>query len=154
MAETQTTWVLTGSTDNFAVTRELGFKLIGFKERRRKQAQSMEVGDRIIFYLTKVMAFGGSVLITSDLFEDREPVWPGKPGSPDPYPWRRETEPELIVAENQWLPAESVKDDLEHIAKWPAEHWKLAFQGQLRTVTDADAALLMKRMASAAGVKA
>ena len=59
MAETQTTWVLTGSTDNFAVTRELGFKLIGFKERRRKQAQSMEVGDRIIFYLTKVMAFGG-----------------------------------------------------------------------------------------------
>jgi hypothetical protein len=154
MAETQTTWVLTGSTDNFAVTRELGFKLIGFKERRRKQAQSMEVGDRIIFYLTKVMAFGGSVLITSDLFEDREPVWPGKPGSPDPYPWRRETEPELIVAENQWLPAESVKDDLEHIAKWPAEHWKLAFQGQLRTVTDADAALLMKRMGSAAGVKA
>jgi len=154
MAETQTTWVLTGSTDNFAVTRDLGFKLIGFKERRRKQAQSMEVGDRIIFYLTKVMAFGGSVLITSDLFEDREPVWPGKPGSPDPYPWRRETEPELIVAENQWLPAESVKDDLEHIAKWPAEHWKLAFQGQLRTVTDADAALLMKRMASAAGVKA
>jgi hypothetical protein len=154
MAETQTTWVLTGSTDNFAVTRELGFKLIGFKERRRKQAQSMEVGDRIIFYLTKVMAFGGSVLITSDLFEDREPVWPGKPGSPDPYPWRRETEPELIVAEDQWLPAESVKDDLEHIAKWPAEHWKLAFQGQLRTVTDADAALLMKRMASAAGVKA
>jgi len=154
MAETQTTWVLTGSTDNFAVTRDLGFKLIGFKERRRKQAQSMEVGDRIIFYLTKVMAFGGSVLITSDLFEDREPVWPGKPGSPDPYPWRRETEPELIVAEDQWLPAESVKDDLEHIAKWPAEHWKLAFQGQLRTVTDADAALLMKRMASAAGVKA
>ena len=154
MAETQTTWVLTGSTDNFAVTRELGFKLIGFKERRRKQAQSMEVGDRIIFYLTKVMAFGGSVLITSDLFEDREPVWPGKPGSPDPYPWRRETEAELIVAENQWLPAESVKDDLEHIAKWPAEHWKLAFQGQLRTVTDADAALLMKRMGSAAGVKA
>lgn len=154
MAETQTTWVLTGSTDNFAVTRDLGFKLIGFKERRRKQAQSMEEGDRIIFYLTKVMAFGGSVLITSDLFEDREPVWPGKPGSPDPYPWRRETEPELIVAEDQWLPAESVKDDLEHIAKWPAEHWKLAFQGQLRTVTDADAALLMKRMASAAGVKA
>ena len=154
MAETQTTWVLTGSTDNFAVTRDLGFKLIGFKERRRKQAQSMEIGDRIIFYLTKVMAFGGSVVITSELFEDREPVWPGKPGSPDPYPWRRETAPELIVAEDQWLPAESVKDDLEHIAKWPAEHWKLAFQGQLRTVTDADAALLMERMGAAAGVKA
>ncbi|MSX02486.1 MAG: EVE domain-containing protein [Actinobacteria bacterium] len=154
MAESPTTWILTGSTGNFEATRELGFKLIGFKERRRKQALSMEVGDRIIFYLTKVMAFGGSVTITSDLFEDRDPVWPGKPGNPDPYPWRRETELELALPEDEWLPAETVKDDLEHIAKWPADHWKLAFQGQLRTISDADAALLMKRMRAAAGVKA
>lgn len=154
MAETQTTWVLTGSTDNFAVTRELGFKLIGFKERRRKQALTMEIGDRIIFYLTKVMAFGGAVTISSDLFEDREPIWPGKPGSPDPYPWRRETEPELIVPEQDWIAAESVKDELEHIAKWPAEHWKLAFQGQLRTISDSDSELLMERMRVAAGAAA
>ncbi len=154
MAESPTTWVLTGSTDNFAVTRELGFKLIGFKERRRKQAQSMEVGDRIIFYLTKVMTFGGAVTISSDLFEDRDPVWPGKPGSPDPYPWRRETEPELTLDEDDWVAAESVKDELEHIGKWPAEHWKLAFQGQLRTVSDSDAKLLMERMRVAAGATA
>ncbi len=154
MAESSTTWVLTGSTDNFAVTRELGFKLIGFKERRRKQAQAMEVGDRIIFYLTKVMAFGGAVTISSDLFEDRDPVWPGKPGSPDPYPWRRATEPELTLDEGDWIAAESVKDELEHIGKWPAEHWKLAFQGQLRTVSDSDAKLLMERMRVAAGATA
>ena len=154
MAERQTTWILTGSTDNFAVTRELDFTLIGFKERRRRQAEEMEVGDRIIFYLTKVMAFGGSVTITSDLFEDRDPVWPGKPESPDPYPWRRETEPELVLDEADWVSAESVKDELEHIGKWPAEHWKLAFQGQLRTVSDADARLLMKRMRAAAGARA
>ncbi len=154
MAELPTTWVLTGSTDNFAVTRDLGFKLIGFKERRRKQAQSIEVGDRIIFYLTKVMAFGGAVTISSDLFEDRDPVWPGKPGSPDAYPWRRETEPELTLDEGDWVAAESVKDELEHIGKWPAEHWKLAFQGQLRTVSDSDAKLLMERMRVAAGATA
>ncbi len=154
MAESPTTWVLTGSTDNFAVTRELGFKLIGFKERRRKQAQAMEVGDRIIFYLTKVMAFGGAVTISSDLFEDRDPVWPGKPGSPDAYPWRRATEPELTLDEGDWIAAESVKNELEHIGKWPAEHWKLAFQGQLRTVSDSDAKLLMERMRVAAGATA
>ena len=114
----------------------------------------MEVGDRLIFYLPTVMAFGGSVIVSSDLFEDREPVWPGKPGSPDPYPWRRETKPELIVEEADWVPAESVKDDLEHIAKWPAEHWKLAFQGQLRTISDADSDLLLERMRVAAGAAA
>jgi hypothetical protein len=79
---------------------------------------------------------------------------PGKPGKADSYPWRFEIEPELVLEEADWVGAESLKDDLEHIRKWPAEHWKLAFQGQLRTVSDADAALLMDRMQAAAGVSA
>ena len=59
-----------------------------------------------------------------------------------------------MLEEPSWLAAESVKDDLEHIRKWPPEHWKLAFQGQLRIVSDADAALLMDRMHAAGGVPA
>ena len=41
-------------------------------------------------------------------------------------------------------------DSLEHIAKWPREHWKLAFQGQMRPVTDHDAGVLLDRMSAAA----
>ena len=119
-AEHPTTWILTGSPENFETTREHGFTIIGMKERRRLQALSMEPGDRIVFYLTKIGKFGGSVRITSEMFEDREPLWPGKPGSPDPYPWRFHTEPELILDDDDLLSAEDVKDDLEHIRKWPA----------------------------------
>jgi hypothetical protein len=36
------------------------------------------------------------------------------------------------------------------VGKWPAEHWHLAFQGQLRTVPEADAKLLERRLAEAA----
>jgi len=154
MGEEPTTWILTGSPENFAATRERGFRLIGMKERRRRQAMEMEPGDRIVFYLTKVGRFAGSVRIASDMFEDREPVWPGKPGNPDPYPWRFETEPEIVLDEEEWVDAEDLKDDLEHVRKWPAEHWKLAFQGQLRTVSDADAALLLSRLRAAAGAPA
>ena len=150
-AEQPTTWVLTGSQDNYEATRERGFTLIGMKERRRLQAQQMVPGDRIVLYLPKVMAFAGSMRLTSELFEDREPVWPGKPGNPDPYPWRFHAEPEIVLDPDEWLPAEQVKDELEHIAKWPAEHWKLAFQGQLRIVSEHDAALLLDRMRAGAG---
>ena len=59
-----------------------------------------------------------------------------------------------MLEEAEWVAADSLKTDLEHIRKWPAEHWKLAFQGQLRTVSEADAALLMQRMHAAAGVSA
>jgi hypothetical protein len=122
------------------------------KERRRRQALEMEPGDRIVFYLTGIGRFAGSVVITSEMFEDRTKVWPGKPGKPDPYPWRFETEPEVILEDDRFVPAESVRDELEHIRKWPAEHWKLAFQGQLRPVSDADADVLMDRLRAAAGV--
>jgi hypothetical protein len=148
------TWILTGSPENFAVTRELGFRLVGAKERRRRQALEMETGDRIVFYLTRVMAFAGSALVDGELFEDRAPLWPGKPGKADTYPWRLPTVPELVLDEPDWIPAASLVGQLEHIGKWPPEHWKLAFQGQLRTVSDADAALLVDRMRSAGGVRA
>jgi len=122
------------------------------KERRRRQALEIEPGERIVFYLTRVMAFAASALIAGELYEERTPIWPGKPGKADPYPWRFPITPEWILDEHAWIPAESLVDELEHIRKWPREHWKLAFQGQLRTVGEADAELLEQRLAAAAAV--
>jgi hypothetical protein len=148
------TWVLTSSPDNHAATAQHSFAVIGIKERNRARALQMEPGDRIVLYLTKVMRFAAAIRITGELYEDRTKIWPGKPGRADAYPWRFATEPELVLAEADWLAAESLKTDLEHIRKWPPEHWKLAFQGQLRIFSEADAALLMDRMHAAGGVRA
>lgn len=152
--EAPTTWILTGSPENFTATRGRGFSLIGMKERRRRQALEMAPGDRIVFYLTQIGVFAGSVLVTSDMFEDREPVWPGKPGSPDPYPWRLRCEPEIVLEDHEWIDAAELKDELEHIRKWPSEHWKLAFQGQLRSLSASDARVLVDRLRAPAGARA
>ena len=145
------TWILTGSPENFAATRERGFRLIGMKEGRRRMAEQIEPGDRIVFYLTRIKELAAIVRVTGEMFEDRTPVWPGKPGKVDPYPWRFETEPELVLEEGEYVPAEELADELKHVRKWPREHWTLAFQGQLRTVPEADARLLEGRMRAAAG---
>jgi hypothetical protein len=113
-------------------------------------AEQIEPGDRIVFYLTGIQAFGGIVRVTGEMYEDREKIWRGKPGKVDPYPWRFETEPELTLDEQSFVPAEDVALELEHVRKWPAEHWQLAFQGQLRAVSDADAELLERRLREAA----
>ncbi|MCX6388015.1 MAG: EVE domain-containing protein [Solirubrobacterales bacterium] len=147
--EEATTWVLTSSPDNHTATRETGFSVIGLKERNRKRAERIEPGDRIVLYLTKEMTFGGSIIVTGDMFEDRAKIWPGKPGNPDPYPWRFPTEPEVVLSPDQHVPAERLKDTMAHIQKWPADHWKLAFQGQIREVTNADAKLLLKSLRAA-----
>ena len=103
-------------------------------------------GDRIVLYLTRVMAFAAAIRLTSDLFEDRAKVWPGRPGNADAYPWRFHAEPELMLEQDEWLPAERVGQRLEHVRKWPAEHWTLAFQGQLRTLSEHDADVLLEAM--------
>ena len=148
------TWVLTGSLGNFRATREHGFRVIGAKERRRRMAEQIAPGDRIVFYVTGVQAFAGIVRVTGEMYEERSRIWPGKPSGPDPYPWRFETEPEAILDEEDFVPAVELAGRLEHVRKWPAQHWQLAFQGQLRTVSDADARLLGQSIRERAGVPA
>ena len=146
------TWILTGSLENFRINVERGFDVIGFKERRRLQAAEFEPGDEIVFYVTGVQAFGGIARVRSEMFEDRTPIWPQK--HPEDYPWRVEAEPVAILSEDAFVPAEELASELEHVRKWPAEHWHLAFQGQLRVVGEADAELLRDRISSAVGVPA
>jgi predicted RNA-binding protein len=154
------TWILTGSLDNLRVNVERGFDLIGFKERRRNQAADFEPGDEVIFYVTGIQAFGAIARVTSEMFEDRSKIWPGTKdgrapkGGPDAYPWRVRAEPVLVLDEEDFVPAEELVDELEHAAKWPREHWHLAFQGQLRIISEADAKLLGDRLAEVASAVA
>jgi predicted RNA-binding protein len=149
------TWILTGSLENFRINVERGFDVIGFKERRRLQAAEMEPGDEIVFYVTGVQAFGGIARVRSEMSEDRAPIWPqGRKKHPEDYPWRVEAEPITVLEESDFVPAEELATQLEHVRKWPAAHWHLAFQGQLRTVSEADAVLLRERISSAVGVSA
>jgi EVE domain len=140
------TWILTGSPENYAATTTRGFDVIGLKERNHNRALEIEPGDRIVLYITRVKAFAASIRIEGELYEDRTRIWPGKPGKVDAYPWRFPTSPEAVLPEDEWVPAESLADQLEHVAKWPAEHWTLAFQGQIRPVSEHDATVLMQRL--------
>jgi EVE domain len=107
--------------------------VVGFKERRHNQAAEFEPGDEIVFYITGAQAFGGIARVRSEMFEDRTPIWPqGAKKHPEAYPWR--------------VAAEALIGELEHARRWPAQHWHLAFQGQLRTVSEADARLLRERI--------
>jgi len=143
-----------GTGEALNETAPTGFDWPGGKERRRRQAEQMEPGDRIVLFATRALAFAATVRLTSGMFEDRAPVWPVKPGRADQYPWRFRAEPELVLDEQHWLPAQAVNHSLEHVGKWPAEHWTLAYQGQLRTVSEHDARVLLDAMGARTGAGA
>ena len=132
-----TIWCLTTSPDNFAKTADLGWKIQGIKSRRGKTARDIHPGDKLVYYVTKHVAFGGIAEITSDVFEDHEEIWTSKPG--EDYPWRFEIQPEVVITDpERWVPAADVQEDLEFPRKWPPDHWKLAFQGNIRAWPDHD----------------
>jgi predicted RNA-binding protein len=148
VADAAKSWILTGSLENFRINVERGFDVIGFKEGRRRQAEEFEPDDEVFFYVTGEQAFGGLARVRSEMFEERSRIWPGKKGKSEIYPWRVEAEPVLVLAERDFVPAEELATELEHVRKWPPDHWHLAFQGQLRTISDADATLLRETLAS------
>lgn len=132
-----TDWCLTTSPDNFARTAALGWSVQGVKSRRRRTAEQIRAGDRIVYYLTGAMAFAAVVEVTGECFEDHEPVWTSKPG--EDYPWRVTITPDVVVENEQdWVPAVELVGRLQHPRKWPAEHWTLAFQGNIRQWPESD----------------
>ena len=94
-------------------------------------ASELEPGDDVVFYVTGVQAFGAIARVRSPMFEDRTPIWPARGRKPDAYPWRVDAEPLIVLEEGDFVLAEELAGDLEHVRKWPPEHWQLAFQGQL-----------------------
>ena len=65
-----TYWIVVGSEENMRIAEARGFDLFGFKSTRRREVAGMQPGDKLIFYLTKIMKFGGLAEVTSDYFED------------------------------------------------------------------------------------
>ena len=151
---TPTNWIIVGSPDNFAATRSLDFTVQGIKSRHRKKAESMKPGDRIIWYITGVKAFAGYATITSDYYEDHTPIWKSRDPKKDAedYPYRVKIQPELILDEGAFIPAEPVARQMTYVAKWPAANWTLAFQGNVHKIDDEDFNLIERKLRSATAV--
>jgi len=143
-------WVLVGSPDNIARTAALGFSLQGIKSRHRKKAERMAPGDGIAYYVTGHKAFAATVTVSSECFEDHTPIWLSlNPKRPDEdYPYRVRIEPDIIALAVCWVPAEPIARQMTYARKWPAEHWTLAFQGNLHEVDAGDFKLIREALAA------
>jgi len=142
-------WMIVTSPDNFNKTRELKFTVQGFKSRHRKKAEKMQPGDPLIYYITGEAAFAGICEIASPHFESHDIIWTS-PGKPDEhYPWRVKIKKVHIPADSARVRAETLKDDLQYVRKWPAAHWKLAFQGNVHLLPEADYDIIKKALTAA-----
>lgn len=142
--DSPTYWIVVGSIDNFKRTAERGFTIQGLKSRHRKKAERMKSGDKIVYYVTGIKAFGAISTITSPYFESHEIIW--QSGDPkkaaEDYPFRVETAPDLVLDQADFVPAEGVARQMTYVSKWPADNWTLAFQGNVHEIGRGDYELI------------
>ncbi len=136
-----THWLLVSGASNFEISRSRGFDIAGMKERRRRAAEEVRAGDTVFFYLTAVKAIGGEARVTGEMFEDREPIWCSSKAG-EVYPWRFPIELVKARSRDEYLPVTDFIAQYEYARKWPADHWTLAFQGNVHKLGDADYELI------------
>ncbi|MBI4200513.1 MAG: EVE domain-containing protein [Chloroflexi bacterium] len=138
-------WMLVLTPENIRVTREQGFTVQGFRTGLRRKVERMEVGDRLLFYLSGIRRFAATATIISTYFEDHSPHWKGS-GPREDFPWRVKIEPGVVLEEDQFLDARLIAPRLEYVKRWTPEWWPLAFQGDLHLIPRADFSLLESEM--------
>ena len=153
MADVETKyWIVVSSVDNFHRTKDLEFTIQGLKSRHRKKAEQMRPGDKIIYYCTGVKSFAGVSTITSEYFESDEKIWESgnKKRAGEDYPFRVKIERDLVLDDAEFVSAEPLARQMTYAKKWPAEHWTLAFQGNVHLVPEEDYDLIRKAIEAAA----
>ncbi len=149
-----TYWIVVGSEENMRIAEARGFDMFGFKSTRRAEASSMRPGDKLIFYLTKIMKFGGIAEVVSEYFEDHTRVFRSEKKPGEDYPFRVQTRAEAILPPDRYLDVKEIGPAMEYTRKWPPEHWRLAFQGNLHEIPESDYRMIESLVREAAAVRA
>lgn len=146
-------WIVVGSEENMRIAETRGCDIFGFKSTRRTEVSKMRPGDKLIFYLTKIMKFGGTAEVTSEYFEDHERVFKSEKKPGEDYPFRVKVKAEIILSPEQYLDVREIAPGLAFTQRW-GDNWRLAFQGNLHEVPEGDYERIAGLMREASAVKA
>jgi hypothetical protein len=139
-------WLITLSPENYAITRGMGFSLLGLRSRHRKKAERVALGDRVLYYVLEERVIPATATVTSAYFEDRHAVWVNRERRDDPFPYRVHIQPNIVLEPGEGLDAEALAPRLLYLKRWPPEQWYLALQGDVHLLSAQDFLLVEREM--------
>ena len=137
-------WMITCNEENFKITQGLQFASQGLKSQHRRKVQRVEVGDRVLFYVTGIRRFTATAPVTASYEDDSESPWQ-KEGNTG-WPYRIGIKPEFVLDESQYIQAGLLAHRLDYVRRWPPENWYMAFQGNLHLLPKNDFFIIEEEM--------
>ena len=141
-------WMVVQTTDDFEISKAMGFKIHGLKSRFRRRVQRMEPDDLVLFYVEGIRKWTAIAVITSKYFEDSQRIWNFKRKG-DEMPYRVNMAPSIVLQEKDYINALELGPRLEYVKRWAPEDWPLAFMDSLHLLPQRDFRLIegeMKRV--------
>ncbi len=141
-------WINVGSPENFEALRKRGFDLSPWKASRRKQTQEIQPGDRIVYYLTGRVQFGGIVEATDTVQEDDRDIGLASESKEDEaYPFRVPTKPVLIAEPGSEVDVREITDLLEKTRNFGPKKLGMCFRGNIHKISQEDLATIERLLA-------
>ncbi len=128
-------WLLVTHPANFEIMKAKN--IAAMKAKRKSYAEKVEIGDKIVFYLTKIGKFGGAATFSSRFKLQNSKLFPEE-AKEETHPWRFDVKFEVKLSPEDYKSAENFKDKLKYLKKWPAKYWKLGFQGNVHEIPSED----------------
>ena len=136
-------WIVVGSPENFELLRSRGFDLCAFKSSRQKQSGEMEPGDRLVYYLTGAVQFGGIVEVTGNAYEDTADIGlRSESREAEEYPYRIATAPIVIPPPGEYVEVREITDLLQKTRNFGPKKLGMAFRGNLHRISAEDYAVI------------
>ena len=138
-------WMVVLTPDNYQISKEMGFTLLGLRPRYRRRVERMELDDLVLFYISGNREWAATATIKSRYFEDRTPIWRSLPQD-DEFPYRVKINPSIVLDEEDHVDALVLGPRLTYVKRWLPEMWPLAFFDNLHILPQKDFRLIEGEM--------
>ncbi len=127
--------------ENFEITRQRGFKLLGVDAPNRRKASQMVSGDRLLFYVSDYRKFAATATVKGKGFQNGSKIWKHH-SNRERFRSRVNIELDVLPNEEHWVDGLQVGPTLEYVKRWPPEMWDLALFGMVHIISKRDFDLL------------
>ena len=68
-------WLVLFSVNSWEEFLDTGGKIIGFNANKKRSAENLKPGDKLLCYLTRVSAFVATAEVADKAYVDHDPIW-------------------------------------------------------------------------------
>ncbi|HUV04605.1 MAG TPA: EVE domain-containing protein [Armatimonadota bacterium] len=143
-------WMVVTSPEDFAVSRELGYPVSGFKDNRRgRRIYAMEPGDQIVYYINRIHKFGAVTEVAGRPYrDDKTRIWVE---TDEIWPLRIPLKLHAILDDEQLVDVRRLLPKLSFVTERIRQTgWGVAFQGSLHRIPEDDFELIASEIRRAA----